>query len=112
VICVGVWLSLPKRRRRVVIYYVGDLLHHRGKAAASMLVVSWIMTRVRIWEKHCVVCGFSWLFRVVDHDAVLMDPKLFLELGSQVSGVVETCASRSKSDHLIKSKIFRFRFGP
>jgi hypothetical protein len=55
-----------------------------------MLVVSWIMTRVRIWEKHRVVCGFSWLFRVVDHEAVLMDPKLFLELGSQVSGVVET----------------------
>jgi hypothetical protein len=27
--------------------------------------------------KHRVVCGFSWLLRVVDHEAVLMDPKLF-----------------------------------
>jgi hypothetical protein len=42
-----------------------------------MLVVSWIMTRVRIWEKHRVVCGFSWLLRVIDHEAVLMDLKLF-----------------------------------
>jgi hypothetical protein len=40
------------------------------------------------------VCGVSWLLRVTDHEAVLMDPKLFSsqspELGSQVSGVVET----------------------
>jgi hypothetical protein len=42
-----------------------------------VLVVSWIMTRVRIWEKHRVVCGFSWLLRVIDHEAALMDPKLF-----------------------------------
>jgi hypothetical protein len=28
-------------------------------------------------EKHRVVCGFSWLLRVIDHEAVLMDPKLF-----------------------------------
>jgi hypothetical protein len=27
--------------------------------------------------KHQVVCGFSWLLRVTDHEAVLMDPKLF-----------------------------------
>jgi hypothetical protein len=42
--------------------------------------------------KHRVVCGFSWLLRVVDHEAVLMDPKLFSSWvhGSQVSGVVET----------------------
>ena len=33
--------------------------------------------------KHRVVCGFSWLLRVIDHEAVL-------KLGSQVSGVVET----------------------
>jgi hypothetical protein len=26
---------------------------------------------------HRVVCGFSWLLRVIDHEAVLMDPKLF-----------------------------------
>jgi hypothetical protein len=43
-----------------------------------MLVVSLIMTRVWIWENmHRVVCGFSWLLRVIDHEAVLMDPKLF-----------------------------------
>jgi hypothetical protein len=28
--------------------------------------------------KHRVVCGVSWLLRVTDHEAVLMDPKLFL----------------------------------
>jgi hypothetical protein len=27
--------------------------------------------------KHRVVCGFSWLLRVIDHEAVLMDPELF-----------------------------------
>ena len=27
--------------------------------------------------KHRVVCGFLWLLRVIDHEAVLMDPKLF-----------------------------------
>jgi hypothetical protein len=27
--------------------------------------------------KHRVACGFSWLLRVIDHEAVLMDPKLF-----------------------------------
>jgi hypothetical protein len=27
--------------------------------------------------KQRVVCGFSWLLRVIDHEAVLMDPKLF-----------------------------------
>jgi hypothetical protein len=42
-----------------------------------MLVASWIMTRVRIWEKHRVICGFSWLLRVIGHEAVPMDPKLF-----------------------------------
>jgi hypothetical protein len=42
-----------------------------------VLAVSWIMTRVRIWEKHRVVCGFSWVLRVIGHEAVLMDPKLF-----------------------------------
>jgi hypothetical protein len=35
------------------------------------------MARVRIWEKHRVACGFSWLLRVIDHEAALMDPKLF-----------------------------------
>jgi hypothetical protein len=27
--------------------------------------------------KQRAVCGFSWLLRVIDHEAVLMDPKLF-----------------------------------
>jgi hypothetical protein len=42
--------------------------------------------------KHRVVYGFSWLLRVIDHEAALMDPKLFSSkcLGSQASGVVET----------------------
>jgi hypothetical protein len=30
--------------------------------------------------KHRVVCGFSWLLRVIDHEAVLIDPKLFSSL--------------------------------
>jgi hypothetical protein len=54
-----------------------------------MLVVSWIMTRVNL-GKHRVVCGFSWLLRVADHEAVLVDPKLFSSWVTQVSGVVET----------------------
>jgi hypothetical protein len=42
--------------------------------------------------KHRVVCGFSWLLRVIDHEAVLSPDgsKIVLKLGSQVSGVVET----------------------
>jgi hypothetical protein len=40
--------------------------------------------------KHRVVCGVSWLLRVIDHEAVLMEPKQNLKLGSQVSGFVET----------------------
>jgi hypothetical protein len=46
-------------------------------------------------EKQRVACGFSWLLRVIDHEAVLMDPKLFSSwvhrsLVTEVSGVVET----------------------
>jgi hypothetical protein len=42
-------------------------------------------------RKHWVVCGFSWLLRVIDHEAAPMDPKLFcLKLGSPAIGVVET----------------------
>jgi hypothetical protein len=58
-----------------------------------MLVVSCVDYDARAnLGKHRVVCGFSWLLRVIDHEAVLMDPKLFssCKLGSQVSGVVET----------------------
>ena len=51
--------------------------------------------------KHRVVCGFSWLLRVIDHEAVLMDPKLFsswvYRLESlEVSGVVETEVSAAR----------------
>jgi hypothetical protein len=53
-----------------------------------------VMARVRIWgNTELLVCGFSWLLRVIDHEAVLMDPKLFsswVRSSSQVSGVVET----------------------
>jgi hypothetical protein len=41
-------------------------------------------------RKHRVVCGFSWLLRVIDHEAVLIGSKIVLKMGSQVSGVVET----------------------
>jgi hypothetical protein len=30
--------------------------------------------------KQRVVCGVSWLLRVIDHEAVLLDPKLFSSL--------------------------------
>ena len=40
--------------------------------------------------KHRVVCGFSWLLRVIDHEAVLMDPKLFSSWVHRLGGVVET----------------------
>jgi hypothetical protein len=47
-----------------------------------MPVASWVMTRVRIWlGKHRVVCGVSWLLRVIDHEqAALMDPNLLSSL--------------------------------
>ena len=78
VICVGIRSSLPKRRYRVVVDYVGDLLRHHGKAEC-WLFRSWIESRVRFsgLGKYWVVCGVSWLLRVIDHEAVLMDPKLF-----------------------------------
>jgi hypothetical protein len=75
VICVGIRSSLPKRRYRVVTDYVGKPLRLRGKAGC------WLFrglhdTCVNL-GKHRVVCGFSWLLRVIDHEAVLVDPKLF-----------------------------------
>jgi hypothetical protein len=42
----------------MVIDYVGDPLRHRGKAGCWLLVVSWIMTRVRIWENIELSVGF------------------------------------------------------
>jgi hypothetical protein len=53
------------------------------------------MVRVQIWEnRQRVACGFSWLLRVIDHEAVLLDPNLFSSLvhRSVVSGAVETKA--------------------
>jgi hypothetical protein len=50
------------------------------------------MIRGRILENSELPAGVSWLLQVIDHEAVLMDPKfkIVLKLGSQVSGVVET----------------------
>jgi hypothetical protein len=48
-----------------------------------MPVVSWVMiqdTCANLGEQR-VVCGVSWLLRVIDHEAVLMDPKLFSSWG-------------------------------
>jgi hypothetical protein len=59
----------------VVIDYVGDLLRHRGTRQGAGCFVDYD-ARANL-GKHPVVCGFSWLLRVVDHEAVLMDPKLF-----------------------------------
>jgi hypothetical protein len=39
--------------------------------------VDYVTRRVRIWENIELPGGFSWLLRVIDHEAVLMDPKLF-----------------------------------
>ena len=75
VICVGIRSGLPKRRYRVVVDYVRDLLRHRDKAGCSGCFVEYDAC-VNL-GKHRVVCGFSWLLRVIDHEAVLMDPKLF-----------------------------------
>jgi hypothetical protein len=57
-----------------------------------VLVVSWIMTRVRIWENIELSVGFrGCLLRVIDQEAALMDPKLFPSwVHRQASGVVET----------------------
>ena len=74
VICVGIRSSLPKRRYRVAIDYEGDLLRHRDKSRCWFFVDYDACVNL---GKHRVVCGFSWLLRVIDHEAVLMDPKLF-----------------------------------
>jgi hypothetical protein len=51
------------------------------------------MARARIWENSELSVGFrSWLLRVIDHEAVLLDPKLFpssLVPGLVVSLIVE-----------------------
>jgi hypothetical protein len=55
-----------------------------------MLVVSWIMTRVRQFGK---TSSCLWVFVVVASDCSRSSPdgtKIVLRLGSQVSGVVET----------------------
>jgi hypothetical protein len=48
VIWVGICSSLPKRRYRVVIDYVGGDLLAPPPRQGRVLVVSWVMTRVRI----------------------------------------------------------------
>jgi hypothetical protein len=52
-----------------------------------MLVVSWVMRRVRIWKNSKLAVGFrGCALRVIDHEAVLLDPKLF-------SSLVRSCRS-------------------
>jgi hypothetical protein len=46
--------------------------------------------------KHRVVCGFSWLLRVIDHKAVLMDPKLALGNRGQVKRRVHARTTTSQ----------------
>jgi hypothetical protein len=77
VICVRTRSSLPKRRYRVVIdyAYVGGPLHHRGKAGCRLF-----RGTCANLGKQRVACGFSWLLRVIDHEAVLLDPNLFSSL--------------------------------
>jgi hypothetical protein len=59
----------------VVIDYVGGLLCNRGKAGCRLFCGSWHVCANL--GKQRVACGFSWLLRVTDHEAVLMDSKLF-----------------------------------
>jgi hypothetical protein len=62
-------------RYHVVVDYVGDPLRHRDKAGHAGCFVDYDAC-VNL-GKYRVVCGFSWLLRVIDHEAALMDPKLF-----------------------------------
>jgi hypothetical protein len=79
VICVvGIRSGLPKRRHRVVVDYVGGPLHHHGKAGCRLFRGSWHVcefgkTASCLWV-FVVVAG------VIDHEAALLDPKLFSSL--------------------------------
>jgi hypothetical protein len=82
-------------RYRVVMdcdYVGGALLHFSTTAArqdAGCFVGHGACANL---GKQRVICGFSWLLRVIDHEAALSPggSKVVLKLGSQVSGVVET----------------------
>jgi hypothetical protein len=58
VICVGIRSGLPKRRYRVVIDYVARRPPPPPRQG-RVLVVSWVMTRVRIWENIELPVGFG-----------------------------------------------------
>jgi hypothetical protein len=74
---VGIRSSLPKRRYRVVVDYVGDLLRATATRQDADCFVDYDAC-VNLGKHRVVcVCGFSWLLRVIEHEAVLMDPKLF-----------------------------------
>jgi hypothetical protein len=77
-----VWESVQARSPFEKAISRGDRLCRRpprhGPRQGRMLVVSRIMTRVRIWENIELSVGFRGCCeRVTDHEAVLMDPKLF-----------------------------------
>jgi hypothetical protein len=78
VFCVGIRSGLPKRRYRVVIDYVGDPHPpppRQGRMMGGCFVDYGACANL---GKYRVVCGVLWLLRVIDHEAVLMDLKLFL----------------------------------
>jgi hypothetical protein len=58
--------------------YVGDLLRHRGNWQDAGCFVDYDASAN--FGKNIelpVGCGFSWLLRVIGHEAALMDPKVF-----------------------------------
>jgi hypothetical protein len=60
--------NLVKRR-------LEPLKEHLGLSHAELEKTFLRLPAVLAYDR--VVCGFSWLLRVTDHEAVLMDPKLF-----------------------------------
>jgi hypothetical protein len=79
VICVGIRSSLPKMQYRVVMDYVGGPpLSHRGRGGCRLFRGGSYETFTNLGKQRVACgCGFSWLLRVIDHEAVLLDPKLF-----------------------------------
>ena len=80
-------VELHQRRRRlryrVVVDYGGGPLSHRGRGGCQLFRGSWRVCGFGKTASWLAVCGFSfsWLLRVIDHEADLLDPKLFLSLG-------------------------------
>jgi hypothetical protein len=74
VICVGIRSGLPKRRYRVVIDYAQGASSATAARQGAGCFVDY--DSCANLGKRRVVCGFSWLLRVTDHEAALMEPKL------------------------------------